>query len=173
MTGRGELMTKAHKHVDPRSTAHVARGGAELRSDLGIARDLASHGFILGENKRNFLDVSADIMAHIDPIFYDGAAKTAAMKVPGGSVPISLIELSSQVILHKFNSPAWLKHIQKANAALGSLTPEKMANLRPGEAFVWSSKATDDAFTKSAVKIRCRPRVTHHGGATKTAVGGH
>jgi hypothetical protein len=87
-------------------------------------------------------------------------------------VPISLIELSSQVILHKFNSPAWLKHIQKANAALGSLTPEKMANLRPGEAFIWSSKATDEAFTKSAVKIRCRPRVTHHGGATKTAVGG-
>lgn len=87
------------------------------------------------------------------------------------SVPISLIELSSQVILHKFNSPAWLKHIQKANAALGTLTPEKMANLRPGEAFIWSSKATDEAFTKGAVKIRCRPRVTHHGGATKTAVG--
>jgi DNA phosphorothioation-dependent restriction protein DptH len=46
-----------------------------------------------------------------------------------------------------------------------------MSNLRPGEAFVWSSKATDEAFTKSAIKIRCRPRVTHHGGATKTAVG--
>jgi DNA phosphorothioation-dependent restriction protein DptH len=88
------------------------------------------------------------------------------------SVPVSLIELSSQIILHKFNSPAWLKHLQKANAALDSLTAEKMANLRPGEAFIWSSKATDDAFTKSAVKIRCRPRVTHHGGATKTAVGG-
>lgn len=86
------------------------------------------------------------------------------------SVPISLIELSSQIILHKFNSPAWLKHIQKANAALGILTPEKMSNLRPGEAFIWSSKATDEAFTKSAIKIRCRPRVTHHGGATKTAV---
>ena len=42
----------------------------------------------------------------------------------------------------------------------------------PGEAFIWSSKATDDAFTKSAVKIPCRPRVTHHGGATKTAVAG-
>ena len=53
---------------------------------------------------------------------------------------------------------------------IGSLTPEKMANLRPGEAFIWSSKATDEAFTKGAVKIRCRPRVTHHGGATKTAV---
>ena len=89
------------------------------------------------------------------------------------SVPVALIELSSQIILHKFNSPAWLKHIQKANAALGSLTPEKLANLRPGEAFIWSSKATDEAFTKGAVKIRCRPRVTHHGGATKTAVGSH
>jgi DNA phosphorothioation-dependent restriction protein DptH len=86
------------------------------------------------------------------------------------SVPIALIELSSQVILHKFSSPAWLKHIQKANASLGTLTPEKMANLRPGEAFIWSSKATDDAFTKAAVKLRCRQCVTHHGGATKTAV---
>ncbi|MEZ4402404.1 MAG: hypothetical protein R3B06_20430 [Kofleriaceae bacterium] len=35
-----------------------------------------------------------------------------------------------------------------------------MANLRPGEAFIWSSKATDDAFTKSAVKIRCEARHT-------------
>ncbi len=51
-------------------------------------------------------------------------------------------------------------------------TPEKMSNLRPGEAFIWSSKATDEAFTKGAVKIRCRPRATHHGGATKTAVDG-
>lgn len=84
MTGREQLMTKAHEHADLPSMPRVARGGAELRSDLGIARDLASHGFILGENKRNFLDVSADIMAHVDPIFYDGAPKTAAMKVFGG-----------------------------------------------------------------------------------------
>ncbi len=51
-------------------------------------------------------------------------------------------------------------------------SPEKMSNLRPGEAFIWSSKATDEAFTKGAVKIRCRPRATHHGGATTTAVDG-
>lgn len=88
------------------------------------------------------------------------------------SVPVSLIELSSQIILHKFNSPAWLKHIQKANAALRGLTPEKMAHLRPGEAYLWSSRATDEAFSKGAVKVRCRPRVTQHGGATKTAVEG-
>ncbi len=86
------------------------------------------------------------------------------------SVPISLIELSSQIIMHKFNSPAWLKHIQKANAALGELTSDKMSHLGTGEAFVWSSKASDDAFTRGAVKIKCRPRITQHGGSTKTAV---
>jgi len=87
------------------------------------------------------------------------------------SVPTSLIELSSQIILHKFNSPSWLKHIQKANSALEGLSAPKLAALGPGEAYVWSSKATDDAFTKGAVKIRCRPRVTQHGGGTKTALG--
>ena len=45
------------------------------------------------------------------------------------SVPTSLIELSSQIILHKFNSPAWLKHIQKANAALEGLTAARLARL--------------------------------------------
>ena len=87
------------------------------------------------------------------------------------SVPVSLIELSSQIIMHKFNSPAWLKHIQKANAALGELTSNKMSHLGTGEAYVWSSKASDESFTRSAVKITCRPRVTQHGGSTKTAVG--
>ena len=86
------------------------------------------------------------------------------------SVPAALIELSSQIILHKFNSPSWLKHIQKANAALEGLTPAKLAALGPGEAYVWSSKATDEAFTRDAVKVRCRPRITQHGGDTKTAV---
>lgn len=86
------------------------------------------------------------------------------------SVPVSLIELSTQIIMHKFNSPAWLKHIQKANAALGNLTPERMAQLKAGEAYVWSSKATDESFSKGAVKLRCRPRVTQHGGATRVAV---
>jgi DNA phosphorothioation-dependent restriction protein DptH len=86
------------------------------------------------------------------------------------SVPVSLIELSSQIIMHKFNSPAWLKHIQKANAALGELTSDKMSHLGTGEAYVWSSKASDDSFTRGAVKIKCRPRITQHGGSTKTAV---
>jgi DNA helicase HerA-like ATPase len=114
-------------------------------------------------------DLVAGLIEVVREMRHKGTSIMVASQDPP-SVPISLIELSSQVLLHKFNSPAWLKHIQKANAALGTLSPEKMANLRPGEAFIWSSKATDEAFTKGAVKIRCRPRVTHHGGATKTAV---
>jgi hypothetical protein len=86
------------------------------------------------------------------------------------SVPVSLIELSSQIILHRFNSPAWLKHVQKANASLLGLTAEQLARLKPGEAFVWSSKATDQSFSREAVKVTMRPRATLHGGATKTAV---
>lgn len=86
------------------------------------------------------------------------------------SVPVRLIELSSQIILHRFNSPAWLKHIQKANAALLGLTAEQLAKLRPGEAYIWSSKATDQSFSREAVKVMLRPRATLHGGSTRTAV---
>ena len=50
------------------------------------------------------------------------------------------------------------------------MTPAKLAALGPGEAYLWSSRATDDAFIRSAVKVRCRPRVTQHGGETKTAL---
>lgn len=86
------------------------------------------------------------------------------------SVPIKLIELSDIVILHKFNSPAWLRHMQKAAVSLADLTPAKMANLAPGEAYVWSSKSTEADFTRGAIRLRLRPRMTQHGGVTKTAV---
>jgi ATP-dependent Lon protease len=54
-----------------------------LTEPLQVARDNgAKRALIPIENKRNFLDVSADIMEHVDPIFY-GDPKTAAMKVLG------------------------------------------------------------------------------------------
>lgn len=86
------------------------------------------------------------------------------------SVPVSLIELSTEIILHRFSSPDWLKHVQRANVALGTLKPTELGNLKPGEAYIWSSKATEEAFTAKAVKIELRPRVTKHGGDTKTAL---
>jgi ATP-dependent Lon protease len=55
-----------------------------LTEPLQIAKDNgAKRALIPIENKRNFLDVSADIMEHVDPIFY-GDPKIAAMKVLGG-----------------------------------------------------------------------------------------
>ena len=114
-------------------------------------------------------DLVAGLVEVVREMRHKGTSIMVASQDPP-SVPVSLIELSSQIILHKFNSPAWLKHIQKANAALTGLTADKMAQLRPGEAYVWSSKATDDAFTTGAIKVKCRPRVTQHGGDTKTAV---
>ena len=114
-------------------------------------------------------DLVAGLIEVVREMRHKGVSIMVASQDPP-SVPVSLIELSSQMILHKFNSPAWLKHLQKANAALANLTPERMAQLKAGEAFVWSSKATDEAFSKGAVKVRCRPRVTQHGGATRVAV---
>ena len=117
-------------------------------------------------------DLVAGLVEVVREMRHKGTSILVASQDPP-SVPTSLIELSTQIILHKFNSPAWLKHVQKANSALDALTPNKLAALGAGEAYVWSSKATDDAFTRGAVKIHCRPRVTRHGGGTKTAVGGH
>ena len=114
-------------------------------------------------------DLIAGLIEVVREMRHKGTSVLVASQDPP-SVPVALIELSSQIILHRFNSPAWLKHIQKANAALTGLTAENMSSLQPGEAYVWSSKATDLAFSQQAIRIRCRPRVTRHGGYTKTAV---
>jgi hypothetical protein len=114
-------------------------------------------------------DLVAGLVEVIREMRHKGTSVLVASQDPL-SVPVSVIELSSQIILHRFNAPTWLKHIQRANTALGSLTPAKLNALLAGEAYIWSSKATDPAFTSGPVKIRCRPRVTQHGGATHTAV---
>lgn len=114
-------------------------------------------------------DLVAGLIEVVREMRHKGTSIMVASQDPP-SVPISLIELSSHIIMHRFNSPAWLKHIQKANVSLNSLTPENMSNLSAGEAYIWSSKASDDGFTRGAMKVRCRPRVTQHGGSTKTAV---
>jgi DNA helicase HerA-like ATPase len=85
------------------------------------------------------------------------------------NVPAPVIELSSIVALHKFNSPNWLKHIQRSVAALGELTPQMMQALSPGEAYLWASKATDPVFTRRGVRVSIRPRASKHGGSTRRA----
>ncbi len=85
-------------------------------------------------------------------------------------VPSAIIELSSAVVLHRFNAPSWLRHIQRSLSALSDLTPAMFTGLGPGEAFVWANKATDASIIRRPSKIRMRPRVTKHGGSTHTAV---
>ncbi|MGO9840913.1 MAG: methylation-associated defense system ATP-binding protein MAD8 [Candidatus Acidiferrales bacterium] len=114
-------------------------------------------------------DLVAGLVEVIREMRHKGTSVMVASQDPL-SVPISVIELSTQIILHRFNAPTWLKHIQRANTAFGGLTPEKLNSLTPGEAYVWSSKATDSTFTIGPVKIRCRPRITMHGGGTQTAI---
>jgi len=114
-------------------------------------------------------DLVEELISVVREMRHKGTSVLIASQDPP-SVPVALIELSSQIILHRFNSPAWLKHIQKANASLNNLSADQMARLSPGEAFIWSSKSSDASFSRASIRIRCRPRVTFHGGATKTAV---
>jgi ATP-dependent Lon protease len=54
-----------------------------LSEPLQVARDNGAHRALIPiENKRNFLDVPADVVESVDPVFY-GDPKTAAMKVLG------------------------------------------------------------------------------------------
>lgn len=114
-------------------------------------------------------DLVTGLVSSVREMRHKGMSVLVASQDPP-SVPSELIELSTHMVLHKFTSPAWLKHLQKVNAALSGLTPEKLAALRPGEAYVWSGKATDEAFVRGMVKVDCRPRVTQHGGVTRTAL---
>jgi hypothetical protein len=114
-------------------------------------------------------DLVSGLVQVVREMRHKGTSVLVASQDPP-SVPVSLIELSTQVILHRFNSPAWLKHIQKANAALRNLAMDRLTQLPPGEAYVWSGKATDEAFTTQAIRVKCRPRVTRHGGGTQIAV---
>jgi ATP-dependent Lon protease len=54
-----------------------------LTEPLQVANDNeARRALIPIENKRNFLGVPADVVEHVDPVFY-GDPRTAAMKVLG------------------------------------------------------------------------------------------
>jgi hypothetical protein len=84
------------------------------------------------------------------------------------SLPREVLELSSVMIAHRFISPQWLQHVAKVNEAFArSVTPAQMATLKAGEAFVWSVGGAQNF--RSPQRVRMRPRLTRHGGATKRA----
>ena len=72
-----------------------------LTEPLQVAKDNgAKRALIPIENKRNFLDVSADIMEHVDPVFY-GDPKTAAMKVLGPKRASGTFAADGRAVFHR------------------------------------------------------------------------
>ena len=131
--------------------------------------------FIVFDEAHKYMDnkdLTGNIVTAIREMRHKGVSIMIASQDPP-SLPNEIIELSSIVLLHKFNSPQWLKHIQKSITQLSSLTPSDMSILKPGDGFLWSTKASEQSITLKPIKISTRPRVTKHGGATKQATGDH
>ncbi len=117
-------------------------------------------------NNRDLVD---SIVTTIREMRHRGTSVMIASQDPM-SLPTEIIELSSIVIMHKFSSPSWVKHVQKAITALQTLTAAEMSSLGTGEAYLWAVKSTDKLVTQRPIKISIRPRVTKHGGDTISAV---
>lgn len=130
--------------------------------------------FIVFDEAHKYMDnkdLTGNIVTAIREMRHKGVSIMIASQDPP-SLPNEIIELSSVVLLHKFNSPQWLKHIQKSITQLSTLGAADMSSLVPGEGFLWATKATEKSITTKPVKVSTRPRVTKHGGGTIQATGG-
>lgn len=141
-------------------------------ANAGRDAERSFNKLIVFDEAHKYMD-NPELTGHIVDVIrqmrHQGVSVLIASQDPP-SLPNAIIELSSVVILHRFNSPLWLKHVQRSITALADLTSAQMAALRPGEAYVWANKSTERVFTQKAVKVQFRPRVTQHGGGTKEAV---
>ena len=128
--------------------------------------------FIVFDEAHKYMDnkdLTGTIVTAIREMRHKGVSMMIASQDPM-SLPTEIIELSSIMLMHKFNSPQWVKHVQKSITQLQTLSSADMASLVPGEAYLWATKATDKGVTTRPMKISTRPRVTKHGGDTIKAV---
>ena len=124
--------------------------------------------FIVFDEAHKYMDnreLTGNIVTAIREMRHKGVSIMIASQDPP-SLPNEIIELSKIVLLHKFNSPGWVKHIQKSITQFSSLKASDMIALKTGEAYLWAEKASLNSISTSPVKISTRPRVTKHGGAT-------
>ena len=129
--------------------------------------------FIVFDEAHKYMDnkdLTGNIVTAIREMRHKGVSIMIASQDPP-SLPNEIIELSSVILMHKFNSPQWLKHIQKSITQLATLRPADLSVLAPGEGFLWATRATDKSITTKPVKVSTRPRVTRHGGSTVEAIG--
>lgn len=132
----------------------------------------AFNKFIVFDEAHKYMnnsDLTDSIVTAIREMRHKGVSLMIASQDPM-SLPNAIIELSSIVLLHKFNSPQWVKHVQKSITQLSSLSAPEMAALSPGEAYLWATKSTDKQVMNRPIKISTRPRVTKHGGDTIKAI---
>ena len=138
-------------------------------------REYKGHGFnkfIVFDEAHKYMgnkDLTSTIVTAIREMRHKGVSMMIASQDPM-SLPNEIIELSSIMLMHKFNSPQWVRHVQRSITQLQTLSSSDMASLQPGEAFLWATKATDKAVTLRPIKISTRPRVTKHGGDTIKAI---
>ena len=128
--------------------------------------------FIVFDEAHKYMDnkdLTSTIVTAIREMRHKGVSMMIASQDPM-SLPTEIIELSSVMLMHKFNSPQWVKHVQKSITQLQTLSSADMATLLPGEAYLWATKSTDKGVTTRPMKISTRPRVTKHGGDTIKAV---
>lgn len=128
--------------------------------------------FIVFDEAHKYMDnkdLTSTIVTAIREMRHKGVSMMIASQDPM-SLPTEIIELSSVMLMHKFNSPQWVKHVQKSITQLQTLSSSDMATLMPGEAYLWATKSTDKGVTSRPMKISTRPRVTKHGGDTIKAV---
>ena len=128
--------------------------------------------FIVFDEAHKYMDnkdLTSTIVTAIREMRHKGVSMMIASQDPM-SLPTEIIELSSVMLIHKFNSPQWVKHVQKSITQLQTLSSSDMATLMPGEAYLWATKSTDKGVTTRPMKISTRPRVTKHGGDTIKAV---
>lgn len=132
----------------------------------------AFNKFIVFDEAHKYMnnkELVGSITAAIREMRHKGVSIMIASQDPM-SLPTEIIELSSIVVMHRFSSPAWVKHVQKAITPLQTLTATEMATLGSGEAYLWANKSSDKVITQRPIKISIRPRVTKHGGDTIQAV---
>lgn len=143
-------------------------------SGKSVHNGVGFNKFIVFDEAHKYMDdkeLVGSITTAIREMRHKGVSIMIASQDPM-SLPTEIIELSSIVIMHRFSSPSWVKHVQKAITALQNLTASEMASLGSGEAYLWAVKSTDKSITLRPTKIYIRPRVTKHGGDTISAVKG-
>lgn len=141
-------------------------------SNVKERKGKAFNKFIVFDEAHKYMnnrELTGSIVTSIREMRHKGVSIMIASQDPP-SLPNEIIELSSIVIMHKFNSPQWLKHIQKSVTPTSELNAVDLASLAPGEAFIWATKSTDKLITQRPIKIFTRPRVTKHGGSTVEAI---